>query len=140
MLFGRKVSFEDPVLGTFETRVRSENPSIERTWYGGNKLEGQQSETTFILEGNFNGPNKLDLESVKRIVSELSQIVSEIDTELSKKPQYSKISDWTKTFFLSAVMPYERGFEICFEPVNSDDIRTVNCFWVNGRISEIEGK
>lgn len=139
LLFGRKVYFEDSILGTFETRVKSENPSIEKTWYGGNQIAEQKGETTFIIEGNSNGPNKSDLEAVKRILTELPRIINEIDSELSKKSNYPKVADWINTFFLSAITPYQNGFEVNFESTNSDDTRMVSCLWTNGRIEEVEG-
>ncbi|MGD1846229.1 MAG: hypothetical protein ACFB10_12650, partial [Salibacteraceae bacterium] len=115
LLFGRKIYFNDPVLGKFSTRVKSDNPSINRTWYSAKRIGNYPEDTLFILEGNSRGPNKMELESVRKLMAELPQVMNQVDKDLSQKANYNKFKDWKSSLYLSAVNPYEKGFEVQFE-------------------------
>lgn len=144
LLFGKKTFIEDPILGTLETRIKSDNPSFEQTWTSEHLIPNQKSKTVFILEGNVKGPTKGQLDAAHRIIDELGTIVKLLNKEVQKSPELkSKLDNWIEEFYLAAVTPWEERtnkFELCFEPVNQDDTRYLGCFWQNGTISEVEGK
>lgn len=150
LLFGKKRFYEDPILGTFDTRVKSDNPSIARTWSSEYSIPHQKAKTVFILEGNVNSPDKRQLESAHRVVAELATIVTFFDKKVQANPQMkNKYKQWNKEFYLAAVMSYNKSdnlfkgsdtLELNFEPVDQDDLRYIMCLWQNGTISEIEVK
>lgn len=145
ILFGRKIIFNDPLIGALTTRIKSENPSIEYTWNGESLLPGQKSKTVFILEGNAKGPYKLQLESVSKIIQDLDNICATVDSQLKviSSKKHDVVTGWLSEFYLAAITPNDvptNEFEITFEPTKSDDLRYVSFLWTNGKISEIETK
>lgn len=144
-LFGRKIKFHDNIIGELSTRVKSENPSNEYTWAGDHLLQNQACKTVFILEGNINGPYKLQLAAVYKIVNDLQHILTEVNDELKVKhpKKHLDLKDWTLEFYLAAITPNDvrtNQFEVTFEPADKDDLRFVSFLWTNGRISEVEAK
>ncbi|MTI29520.1 hypothetical protein [Xanthovirga aplysinae] len=144
ILFGKKINFQDPKIGTLTTRIKSNNPSIEYTWTGEYLIDDQKKETVIILEGNLNGPHKAQLNSAYRIVDELDSIIERVDNELKENASnYKKIKNWKEEFYFAAVTPYdqrENKFELNFEPIDSNNNRYVSLIWSNGQINEVEGK
>jgi hypothetical protein len=148
-LFGRLIKISDDKLGELTTRVKNNNPSINCTWTGEHKLNGQGKPTVFILEGNNIGPYADQLKSVYRIIDTLDDITAQVDKELkgrlNTKPRYK--GRWTNEFYLAAIVPYNPNvkclgnqFEIQFEPIEEDDTDYIGLIWNNGRLTEIEGK
>lgn len=54
--FGRLTKIQDKKIGELKTKIKSDNSSINYTWTGEHKLDGQAKPTVFILEGNNLGP------------------------------------------------------------------------------------
>ena len=147
--FGRLTKIQDEKIGELKTKVKSDNPSINYTWTGEHKLDGQAKPTVFILEGNNIGPYGEQLKSVHRIVDTIGDIIARVDKELKERLNIKQRfkNDWTKEFYVAAIVPYDpdvKGvgiqFEINFEPIKEDDTDYVGLIWNNDRLTEIEAK
>ena len=144
-MFGKEKKFTDNKIGILKSRIKNENPSINHTWTGESLLPDQKKKTVFILEGNFRGPYKNQLESVHRIIEGLNSIIQKIQIEINNnKPVKTQLSkDWIKGFYLAAITPMEireTKFEVTFEPLNDKDTGYIGLIWENGKITEIEVK
>ena len=148
-LFGRKISIQDSKIGELKTRVRGNNPSINYTWTGEYKLQGQKKPTIFILEGNNVEPYRSHLKGLHNIIDTLDNIVEQVDKELKGRPNVKQRfkENWVKDFYLAAITPYnpntnEDGeqFELNFEPIIEDDTDYVGFLWNNGILAEVEAK
>ena len=148
-LFGLEVKIQDPIIGELTAIIRGDNPSINYTWTGEHKLEGQIKPTVFILEGNKDGPYREQLKSIHRIVDTLDNVIDQLDSNL-KQQQKIKIQykeEWMSDFYLAAIVPYNpdikgvgQRFEINFEPVEEDRTDYISLIWDNDRLTEIEAK
>ena len=147
--FGRLTKIQDEKIGKLTAKIKSDNPSLNYTWTGEYKLDGQAKPTVFILEGNDVGPYGEQLKSVHRIVDTLDGIISRVDKELKERLNIKQRFkyDWTKEFYVAAIVPCDpdvKGagiqFEISLEPIKEDDTDYVGLIWNNDRLTEIEAK
>jgi len=145
-LFGRKIKIQDAKIGELSARVRKEHPSVACTWSSSFKLLGQKQETTFIMEGNYLGPNKDQLKAVHKIVDTLDNVVADVAKELKNNTAiHLKLgSDWKNSFHLSAVMHYtvnknelSNSFEVSLDPIKEEG-DCITWIWDDGKITEIE--
>lgn len=142
ILLGKQVTVLDKILGELKTRIKKENPSTNYTWTSENLISGQRKKTVFILEGNYLGPDKIQLKSVYRIIDNLQEIMKTVDRKI-KLTNLNYYSEWSKEFYLAAITPIawqDNHFEVTFEPLNEDSVRYVSFVWGNDKITEIEVK
>jgi hypothetical protein len=140
-LFGKEVVFSDPLLGELKTRSRKKTSNC--TWSGETQLKGQKGKTVFILEGNGIEPLKEQLSSIRKIVSDLDQIIVEITNAIKNSTNYFRKSNWINDFHLAAITPIhvaDNSFEIIFEPIDDSSLNYIWCDWSNGKVSNFEFK
>ena len=147
ILFGRKIKINDNRIGELSSRIKSDNLSVEYTWYGEYKLIGQNKVTAFYLNGNCLGPYSEQLRSVHRVVDTLNDIFLKIDVELKKRQDVKdrfKI-DWRNDFYLAAIYSdiqdsslFSNRLELSFEALDDEDLNAIGLIWQNDKLIEIE--
>ena len=141
ILYGRKVYFEDKVIGKLNARIKNENPSIYYNWFGECNLIGREKDTEFDLIGNSQGPFKLQLKEVHDIINSLNFMEKQIESKINECPEgREKFKDWPSNFYLERVVAIDgkdNRFEVHFSPIDLNDFRNVYVIWKSG-IIEIE--
>ena len=142
LLLGKEVFIDDPRIGLLSERVLSKDPDKHYAWMSEHRLPDQNEKTTFIVDGNFEGPFPTQLHTIYRILDELKGIKEKTDKELRKNAAIPEtLTTWPAEFYLSSLIPLDSEtleFELIFEAEDPEDMTYVSATWLNGKISEVE--
>lgn len=145
--WGKKIKINDDKIGELTARIKNKDISVNYTWTGEHKLDGQKKETFFILEGNSLGPYKEQLISVHRIVDTINDIITQLNKEFKNKQTIREKfkGDWAREYYLAAITSYNTRkniisgmFEITIEFLDDDAYAIF--IWNGDMITEIIAK
>lgn len=137
-LIGKKIFFEDPVLGQLYTRTRKNNPSIEKSWEAVDKKPPQLEFAFVAIEGNCNGPYPHQLVQVHHLLEHWNQTINAIDAKVKQQSgDLSKFSKWQEELQLTAMYPENDSFLLAFEKAYSSDEVTIYAYIKNGAVTEV---
>lgn len=148
-IFGRKKKITDDFFGgIISQRIKREKLNRNYTWYTDYLMPNAKKESQIILEGNFETPNTSQMEELKNILQNLTDLYYKVDLEVEKinfnKPSNEKliVNKWQDEYYLSAVFPLEGQkpqFEICFDPIDNshENLKYISFEYANGKIENL---
>lgn len=147
LIFGKKETFSDPVLGTVVSeRIRSKSRDKVRSWYAGYLVPGALEKTAIILNGNHLEPNAVQLDAVKGILKNLDGLWKMVDEKLKSESEsieeQAAAKKWQSIFFLGAIYPiddnWEPLFEIYFDTISQEASGYMAFNYINETLETIE--
>ena len=141
IFLGKEIFIDDPRIGVLSERVLSKDPDKPYSWMSEHRLPEQNEKTTFIVDGNFEGPFPSQLNVIYRILDELKDIKQKVDKELRKNAAIpDTLTTWPAEFYLSSLNPLDSEtleFELIFEAEDPEEMTYVSAVWLNGKLEEI---
>ena len=145
LLFGKKKTFNHPILGTLKSdRIKGNNQIKTYTWRGSILIGNNTIETLFYLEGNYATPFNNHIDFVCQLAENWdSELLPNIEEIINKKgiDKVEPFSNWKKDLYLAAIYAANKkntDFELTLEPIHSENLDSIGIDVKNGMITNVE--
>ncbi len=147
LILGKKKTFSDPIFGKIVSqRIKKEKPDKQYTWHVKHKIPNTKKGCQIILEGNFKQPNYAQLEELKSVFMNLTDLQHKMDVEIKKinqniaSDQKLMEKNWQNKYYFSAVFPLngqKPEFEFCFAPYDDESSKFIHFKYRKGEIQNM---
>ncbi|WP_299326264.1 hypothetical protein [uncultured Maribacter sp.] len=145
LLFGKKKTFDHPILGTLKNdKIKGNNQTKTYTWRGSIVIGNNTIETLFYLEGNNSASFNNHIDFVCQLAKNWnSELLPNIEEKISKKEidKIEPFSNWKKDLYLAAIYAANKkntDFELTLEPIDSENLDSIGIDVKNGMIINVE--
>ena len=145
LLFGKKKTFDHPILGTLKSdRIKGNNQTKTYTWRGSILIGNNTIETLFYLEGNNAAPFSNHIDFVCQLAENWdSEHLPNIEEKINKKgiDKVEPFSNWKNDLYLAAIYSTNKkssDFELTLEPIDSENLDSIGIDVKNGMITNVE--